>query len=532
MNGLIYAVTAASFAAALPAAPAPGSFDKRAVTIWSDGVRMAGDLHLPQDLKPGDKLPAVLFCAGTGGTKKGTPQRLAPRFVEAGLAFLAFDYRGWGESDSRLMSLEFLEGVRSGQPVSGLGRERVLTIAGEAARKAARDREAYAARIAGRRTGAPAAARAAAVDASDIRIGSEAVRYLEPEFLQNGSLAVFADQSGAVWVAEIDPRTGLFRKPDGRQFRIDGNLSKWSRNSNGPEWGLDAGGPAVFYLKDNEQGAGQLWRAEPPWDNPRLTQLTADTDIHNWICGAAVNEAAASTRVIVYRGKPGASGNVDAWIDEHRPGEPTPFANPMVVARWAYNSGLITFAYRARPGQTELSQARLVDTIGGETRVITGDDGNKIDPWLWQAPEFGYESLLAVNVEGRALVICRDRRRDGGPWERIATIALPADAPHATPKSVEPVNGGRGAFGKSYFTVQAGDDADPDTSVWLFGFDTAGQHLVRRLDDGTATGTKARRLDPESLVGESDLFVYYTLAGGGAAQLRLCRTGIGEDPAR
>jgi dipeptidyl aminopeptidase/acylaminoacyl peptidase len=88
------------------AAPAPGEFEKRAVIIWSDGVRMAGDLYLPKGLKPSDKLPAVVFCAGTGGTKKGTPQQLGPRFVQAGFVFLAFDYRGWGESDSRLMSID------------------------------------------------------------------------------------------------------------------------------------------------------------------------------------------------------------------------------------------------------------------------------------------------------------------------------------------------------------------------------------------------------------------------------------------
>lgn len=84
----------------------PDGVERREVTIWSDGVRMEGDLYLPKGLKLNEKLPAVLFCAGTGGTKNGTPQRLAPRFVEAGFAFLAFDYRGWGESDSRLMTLE------------------------------------------------------------------------------------------------------------------------------------------------------------------------------------------------------------------------------------------------------------------------------------------------------------------------------------------------------------------------------------------------------------------------------------------
>ena len=84
----------------------PENAEKRAVTIWSDGVRMAGDLYLPKGLRKDEKLPAVLFCAGTGGTKKGTPQQLASRLVKAGFVFLAFDYRGWGESDSRLMSLD------------------------------------------------------------------------------------------------------------------------------------------------------------------------------------------------------------------------------------------------------------------------------------------------------------------------------------------------------------------------------------------------------------------------------------------
>jgi hypothetical protein len=78
----------------------------RPVTIWSEGTRMAGDLYVPADFKPTDRRPAVIFCAGTGGTRKGTPQKMGPWFAAAGFVFLAFDYRGWGESDSRLMMTE------------------------------------------------------------------------------------------------------------------------------------------------------------------------------------------------------------------------------------------------------------------------------------------------------------------------------------------------------------------------------------------------------------------------------------------
>lgn len=103
------------------AAPAPGSanpnepaargalpdtVEKRAVTIWSDGTRMAGDLYLPKNRQEGEKLPAIVFCAGTGGTKGGTGGRLGPIFAEKGYVALAFDYRGWGESESQLMAVE------------------------------------------------------------------------------------------------------------------------------------------------------------------------------------------------------------------------------------------------------------------------------------------------------------------------------------------------------------------------------------------------------------------------------------------
>lgn len=86
-------------------APLPEGVERRAVTIWSDGTRMAGDLYLPAKLASGEKLPAIVFIAGTGGTKKGTPDRMGPLFASSGFIFLAFDYRGWGESDSKLMLL-------------------------------------------------------------------------------------------------------------------------------------------------------------------------------------------------------------------------------------------------------------------------------------------------------------------------------------------------------------------------------------------------------------------------------------------
>ncbi len=100
-------LTSHAAAGAKGRAALPDNVEKKAVVIWSDGTRMAGDLYLPKNRKPDEKLPAVVFCNGTGGTKAGGGgQRIGPRFAQNGFAYLVFDYRGWGESDSKLMMLD------------------------------------------------------------------------------------------------------------------------------------------------------------------------------------------------------------------------------------------------------------------------------------------------------------------------------------------------------------------------------------------------------------------------------------------
>lgn len=87
-------------------APLPDNVEKRTIVLWSDGTRMAGDLYLPKERKEGEKFPAIVLCAGTGGTKAGTQARLGAIFASKGYVALAFDYRGWGTSESQLMAVE------------------------------------------------------------------------------------------------------------------------------------------------------------------------------------------------------------------------------------------------------------------------------------------------------------------------------------------------------------------------------------------------------------------------------------------
>ena len=73
------------------------------VTIWSEGSRLAGVVMKPVSA-PGPR-PAILLCHGWGGLKEHLVQLYAEAFVSAGYICLFFDYRGWGESDGRLISV-------------------------------------------------------------------------------------------------------------------------------------------------------------------------------------------------------------------------------------------------------------------------------------------------------------------------------------------------------------------------------------------------------------------------------------------
>ena len=80
----------------------PEGVAHRAVDIWSEGTRMAGDLYWPRGAT-GD-LPAIVMSHGWGGTKASLV-RNAAIFAADGFLVLAFDYRGWGESDGKLVAI-------------------------------------------------------------------------------------------------------------------------------------------------------------------------------------------------------------------------------------------------------------------------------------------------------------------------------------------------------------------------------------------------------------------------------------------
>ncbi|HZD66596.1 MAG TPA: alpha/beta fold hydrolase [Acidimicrobiales bacterium] len=88
------------------------------VSFYSDRLRLDGDLYLPEDPPPqGGRWPAVVACSGYQGLKDIHPARFARALVPRGYVCLAFDYRGFGNSEGergRLVPQDQVEDVRAG----------------------------------------------------------------------------------------------------------------------------------------------------------------------------------------------------------------------------------------------------------------------------------------------------------------------------------------------------------------------------------------------------------------------------------
>jgi dienelactone hydrolase len=91
----------------------PDNIDFRTAKIISEGVRLHAELFSLKSLA-GKQLPTVIMAHGWGGAASAF-RRDAIDIASAGYLVITFDYRGWGQSDSRVI----LTGPSPVKPVSG-----------------------------------------------------------------------------------------------------------------------------------------------------------------------------------------------------------------------------------------------------------------------------------------------------------------------------------------------------------------------------------------------------------------------------
>lgn len=69
------------------------------VTFYSDGLKLNGAFHLPDDFDPSVEHPLVMPCSGFTGLRNIHPERFARYLTAQGYLCFSFDYRGFGKSE-------------------------------------------------------------------------------------------------------------------------------------------------------------------------------------------------------------------------------------------------------------------------------------------------------------------------------------------------------------------------------------------------------------------------------------------------
>ena len=72
---------------------------RRDITFESKGLRCAGWLYVPDDLKQGQRAPTIVMAHGFSAVKEQNLDDYAERFAKAGFVTLVFDYRYLGTSE-------------------------------------------------------------------------------------------------------------------------------------------------------------------------------------------------------------------------------------------------------------------------------------------------------------------------------------------------------------------------------------------------------------------------------------------------
>jgi len=96
---------------------------QESISFYSEGVKLDGDLFLPEDMAEGERRAGVVLCHGYTGVKDLYLPDNAEVLVNAGYPVLTFDYKGWGKSEgdrSRLAPFSRVADVQAAMTFLGL----------------------------------------------------------------------------------------------------------------------------------------------------------------------------------------------------------------------------------------------------------------------------------------------------------------------------------------------------------------------------------------------------------------------------
>lgn len=331
-----------------------------------------------------------------------------------------------------------------------------------------------------------------------VKMGSEG-SYTDPEFISGENYAAFVDENRQIWLATLDPVTGAFISLDGKDIFVDDDITPLRISFNGPEFGVDSNGWALFYTK-NIGTTPHIWKATIKNGNNEVTKAPLTTgDISRLSVLATKNVSSETTKLLYSSGGVLREEGQITWLDEENPDTETVVDITDVGTRWIDNTCAFTFIRMSGPDKGHIA---IYDTETKIAKTITNTPGSKSYSYGWVAPEFDDILVLCV-VDNSKIEIYKDT---GEPyWECISTLNIPEESLYSVIGSPEPFVAG----GKSYISlvIKESQGYSP-AEVWVWDITQGDNHIALRCDDGQGA---VIRSDPESFIGQHNVLVYYNV---------------------
>lgn len=348
---------------------------------------------------------------------------------------------------------------------------------------------------------------------------SSEVELIDPEFSQALDALAWVDREGRLWLAHIDPETGMIDPPDGRGVLIDEDAMTTADIRfvyNGPEWVSTTRGEEIVYTK--------FLPGEPHTPaNARLAAASRD------VSGAwRVRFLGGDPRNSRY--SPYASGDttgpnpVITYIDDrqnHYWRDLNSAASETFIGQFDGNLSL-------RPSRGERSMPLAQKTADGQVQVfrlwldtnereqLTFDGGHSRAygaVWMWAAPEFGGEMLLGVlarnNFEFR---VYRKRPGPSQSWSVIYRVEAPDQGQFG---SMEPFTYDGRSFAVMTWKARG---ADQGSAIFVTNIDRSAPVARRVTPDDTAHS----RRDPEVHIGAAGPRIYFSRYASNSSSCTFC----------
>jgi hypothetical protein len=334
-----------------------------------------------------------------------------------------------------------------------------------------------------------------------VKITSGSESFIDPELFSKENKLAFQTGKGEVYLADIDPITGLFVNPNGKDILIDTGAAQLIQTFNGPEFGFDKNGWAIFYGKKNGV-TPQVWRATLV-NGKVVNEALTSGNVPRLSILASKNELSDNIRLLYSKGTSLNAGGIFAWTNEDNAMNETIVDSTDKGVRWIDGSN--KFVYIRQTGDKK-GQIFLYDTDTKTEKQITNDAISKSYSYGWFAPEFNNELVFLVLLENDTkLGIYKDTGKEY--WEIVKEIAVPDSAKYEFFGSPEPFV----AAGKSYISCVIKEDVNSYSNgeVWLLNIQEGKTSTYqRKIEDGLGD---VIRSDPEWYLGTNEVFIYYNV---------------------